>query len=243
MELTKDEFESMKAHRNMVLIKPDILSTKRVEMAGGLKLLLYTDFEKEKFSATSGEVIKVCTDRFFHKQGGIEISAMYDAEIEAQVGDRIYFHYTKMETSNNEGRIFLYEDEYYMWISYDSLYCGKRGDEILMFNGFVLLEPVEDKQIQSTIIKLPGRIRARKSTRYGRVAHVGEPCKAYYEEKDIIDDYINVEKGDVVLFEAHSDIPLQYSFLADLEDKKPFFRTQRKDFVAIAKSPIFDKQQ
>jgi len=240
LELTKKELNSLVCNSNNVIIKPDFLHTKNVELAGGIKMMLYTDFEREKFAATTGEVITLCDDLYFSKTGGNGISNKYDTAIEIQVGDKVYFHYNDMEKCRSQGRIFKCENEYYIIHRYGSLFCMKRGDTTTMLNGWILMEPYVDDKYKDSKILVPDSVRGKASSLISRVAFVGKPCLGYYEDKSMIDDHVDVSVGDLVIFDKNSDIPLQYSMLSNLEGKKTFYRMQRKDLKATVDLHIFE---
>ena len=240
LELNKKELNSLVCNSNNVIIKPDFLHTSNVELAGGVKMLLYTDFEREKFAATTGEVIALCSDLYFSKTGGNGISNKYDTTIEIQVGDKVYFHYNDMEKCRSEGRIFKCEKEYYIIHTHGSLFCMKRGDDITMLNGWILTEPYISDKYKDSKILVPDSVRGKVSSLISIVSFIGKPCLGYYEDKVMIDDHVDIKAGDLVIFDKNSDLPLQYSLLSNLEGRKTFYRMQRKDLKATVDFHIFE---
>ena len=102
----------LRANTNMVLIKPNLGATEKIEFAG-IDLWIDTSFEEEKMAATTGEVITVCEKLFFSlkiEKGMADKSVRYKTEVEMMPGDIVYFHYLTVKNARGDGRMFKGDD-------------------------------------------------------------------------------------------------------------------------------------
>lgn len=233
LRLTKEEFNKLRAIGNYILVKPNF-NTDKVKLKSGEELWIDTSYEREKHAATTGTVIRVPERLYFSYNNGGQ-SVDFDVDMELKEGDKVYFHYLSCLNALKDCRYVVYEDEYYLWIKYDSMYVGKRGEDIVMLNGWMLMEPINIDSFKSETLYVPETSKNTSSSKYARIKYFGKPVRNYLRNKNITEVNLKVEKGDVVMFDPHSDIPLQYDLHADLEGSNKFFRMQRKDITGILK--------
>jgi co-chaperonin GroES (HSP10) len=228
--------ESIKPMKNWLIIKPFLNAVESIDF-NGTKLWVDGSFEREKNACTTGEVIAVCDDMYFAKEnfkGADEKSLRFGTTIEAKPKDKIYFHYLAVENASRAKRMFKGEDgETYMFMKYDEAFCSKRGEEIVMLNGWVLMEPIAlDKKFESKILDLSFANKGHSLT-YAKVGHAGSRNNGYLENRRVNDFTEPLNVGDVVVYEKYSDIKLQQELHSDLDGNKVFYRMQRKDMVAV----------
>jgi co-chaperonin GroES (HSP10) len=103
-------------------------------------------------------------------------------------------------------------------------------DEIIMLNGYCLLESVDTEEIKDTLKLLPCHIRRKKSTLYGKVAYKGSLLRNIYRQENNGDNF-DVNVGDIVAYEKFCDIDTEYDLHRELD--KQYFRVQRRNMIGI----------
>lgn len=242
MKLEKEELVRMAMLNNSVLIKPDRLSEDELKTHSGIKLYLDTRFETANHINVWGKVVKA-PDKLFFKQGS-EKSMVWDTDIEIQEGDYVMYDFVaaaqalgKLYDKNFEGNDTKYifcEDELYLVLQYQHLILKKSGNDITMLNGYVLVEPTQETEVDSKKIILLDHIKKKDSLRYGIVAHKGSLIREYlvlFSDQDVICDNTDVEVGDKIVFDKYADIACEVELHQKLNKK--FFRMQRKEILAI----------
>ena len=183
---------------NYVAILPDANITKDGDIE------LYDSFEPAKHWAVKGRVVAlpemlICyaeeIARMRELQQGArnpilqkDIQEMtrwsleYDTDMELQIGDEVMFRYIN--------RIAVVEDEMVfgrdemgergiMLVSYDELYLAIRGDEVILLNGWILVEPVD--YTEDELIEMGGGfekwVKSRERPGAGIVRMVGTPIE------------------------------------------------------------------
>lgn len=215
--------------KNHVLVEVTCLRHKRVPFGNGMSVIVDPGFAKEQHAQTHGIVREVPEALYFNDKDihGVE----FDTDIEVQEGDKVFFHYLQINKAVSGNRYIYKDGKFFIFIKYDSLFCGIRNDEIVMFNGWMLLEPIElaVDEAKNYITTLP-KDRQEHDPLMGKIKHVGAPVKQYFFPGET-DEGINVKEGDTVIFLPHSDIPLEYPMHQSLTEK--YFRVQRKELLSI----------
>jgi co-chaperonin GroES (HSP10) len=93
-------------------------------------------FEYSKYSDRSGIVIKPPYQLTCEK--GDESSMLWETDIMVQKGDEVFFD----ATEDLHSQKIICGDSEYSICRYDAAVLAKRGKEIVMLNGYVLLEPI-----------------------------------------------------------------------------------------------------
>lgn len=235
-DLAIDEFRKLRILDNKVLIKPKG-GNDEIELPGGKKLYIDTSWEVEKHAPTIGEVVKV-PNRLIFDLRSTRRTTEFDVDMELKVGDMAIYHYLIPENCIKRGEYVQVADEIYFIVNYDQIFCAKRGDEVVMVNGFILVEPVVEDAFTSSVIITPDSLKDKNSPIEGIVRYIGAPVRNYLYELDIKENADEPKVGDRIMFSQDSDIPLQYDLHASLEGKKMFFRMQRKDIFGIVETVI-----
>ena len=159
-------------------------------------------------------------------------SVEYLTDINLEVGDKVFFHYLQIDIAINQRRIIEEDGKFFIFIKHDSLFMSIRNEEIVMHNGWMLLEPVDKAVDKDSVVntKIP-KNRQKHDPLKGRIAFLGDPVKEYWWGNNETDEGINVNKGDTVIFLPHSDIPLEYDMHQSLKEK--YYRVQRKELLSI----------
>lgn len=125
---------------------------------------------------------------------------------DVRVGDRVYFHYLTLANAadwHNSGCLYEYGDERWACIPYDTIFFSMRMpainpsdkmDEIVMHNGWCLVEPIKKQDEEHSGIVVPASSEYEKT--HGKIYSAPEGSE--------------LAKGDVVYWERESDVPLEY---------------------------------
>lgn len=222
-EIYLDTIEGYRPYRGLVLIKPvskEGATTKAGIIVGFQPETKYVDEEGSHIAdmtITEGEVIAL---PIHHYTEG------YTIDNEVQVGDQTWFNYF----SSLHGTDVWVGKELYRLIRYDGLVAAKRGEEIIILNGYVLLEEVMEEKEDNGIWS-----PAHKLTDRGIIRYLGS--KRVYDIPALTDD-IDLNVGDTVLLRkgAHV-IPMErQKYLATFDDGKMYRRVKRSDIVAVLNS-------
>lgn len=218
--------------KNHVLIEVDCLRHKKIAFESGTEIIVDPTFTPQIHAQTSG-IVKVVPEALYYNKNdrGFE-SVEYLTDINVEVGDQVFFHYLQIDIAIQQRRIIEEDGKFFIFIKYDSLFMSIRDGEIVMHNGWMLLEPVGEAKDEASVVntRIPKNRRIHDPLK-GKIAHVGVPVKEYWWGNDQTDNGIEVEEGDTVIFLPHSDIPLEYEMHQSL--KKKYYRVQRKELLSI----------
>ena len=213
-----------------VLVEVESLLHKNILFKNGGELLIDPSFEPEKHYRVSG-IVKAVPESLYFNPTDMEFSMEFDVSMDLKVGDNVFFHYLQMDRAIKEELLIEIDGKQHIYIRYDSCFCAFRGEEVVMLNGWMLLEPYgTEEQIQSDFLDL--QLRTRKTKPHplkGKILHASSPVKTYLWGKHEKDDGIDIEEGDVVSFLPYSNIPPEYGLHESLG--KVFYRTQRKELL------------
>jgi len=201
---------------NKVLIKP--LKENDFIVKDGVVFYLDKSYQKEKHAITFGEIVA----------NPPILEGHLKTTIETKVGDIVYFHYLAVINAIENKKFVETESGIIYSVSYDSLYCCKRGEEIICLNGYTLVKPkmVHEKDRIGNVF-LPDSMMKKEHLGRGYVAYTGNPLKG---EKRL------VNPGDEILYRKSSNVPIQYDLHASLEGDNKFFRMKNDSILAIAQS-------
>ena len=155
----------------------------------------------------------------------------------------------KINKTNNAPKLTIINNDFHIAqtareIAKKLVNNSKRDYEIIMLNGYVLLEPYKNdriwfskqgKSIYNAIkrgFEIPNYIKERMDNQMGIVRYIGKPNKKYCTAKSKWVDSEDIKVGDIVVFLPERDIFLEYSLHASLEGKKQFYRIQNHDIIA-----------
>lgn len=230
MKISKEDFYEFQTRGNYVLIEPS-RGNDEIILPSGLKLYIDITFEKEKHAVTTGTIIKTPKYLVFNRKRAA-VSVEFDVDMTLLPGDKVFFHYLVSENCIKDGRYYEVDGRIYFMVKYDRIFCAKRGDEVVMVNGWVLVEPVEEDVYKTNLI-LPEYLKKQVSQKEGIVKYVGPAVRSYFFEPEIVENDKDAKPGDRILFSPNSDIPLEYDLHASFEGKKKYFRMQRKDIFGV----------
>ncbi len=210
---------NMKMISNHVLVRPDTKNYETVKV-GEVELQLDTQFEKQKHSTVSGEVVEV-PDRV--KYDGVS----YIPDL--RKGDTAIWHYHDIPQAKAQGRIVKegewYESNILAALQYECFFIAIRDDKVIALNGTIVVEAMEEEVVTSNLLHLPDHLRKTPSVTCGRVLYCGTPFKTEF-------DYSFVKPGVVVYFAEYNSVPLQYDMHQILDKGKTLYRLRHGDVLA-----------
>lgn len=144
-----------------------------------------------------GIVQKVCKRLFFDPEDPGTKSLEFDVDIEVKEGDRVWFNY--LDGLNCVE--FHCEGVTYKLLKYDSLVLVKNESGIKTLNGYVLVEPIYEKE--KTFLYMD----KKKDVTKGKVAYIGTPNKRYRTPG--ISDDPRVKVGHTVVIRQKYEVNLE----------------------------------
>lgn len=229
-----DSIEDIIPENNYVLVKPHNNFTD-----SNVGLRIDKTFNPHLHAARTGVVVAVPQKLIYRHNLGPD-SMPWDTDMELKVGDEVTYHYLAAMTAeeNTHTRYLTVGDEMYYFIKYDRIYTAKRGDNIIMLNGFILVEPVRDLALNKfkSVLDIP----LRQDKYFGVVRYVGSKVRDYNKiyKKFHGPDRDNIQPGDVVVMDEVCDIPLEYDLHATLDEGKVYYRVQRRYIKAKTNSYV-----
>lgn len=214
---------------NKILIKPT-RGENEIILPGGIKIFLDNRFSKERHAPTTGTIVKTCGTPVPERM-------QWETPNEIQEGDYCVYSYEAAMYALDpvNSRLFVdHEGDAYFILDYEDLFVVKRGDHIIPVNGYLLVSPIEEKTDSAFKILRTDN----NSATMGTVAHVGVRNSRYLygsiTRDDVFDGEENISPGDVIVFNANSDLPVEYDLHKSLaKNANNFFRLQRRDIEAI----------
>jgi co-chaperonin GroES (HSP10) len=230
--------KTLKPLNNMVLVKPRILNDKII-LNDGKELYIDTTYEVEKHQNIICDVIEI-PDKLFFTRKKSYTTMPWDIDIEIQPGDVAYCFYLAIQNAienKYDSRCFIEDGEVYLLIRYDNIFMVLRGDQVIMCNGYVLVEGTKveyRKEIQKLLdigLTYPGNLESKGKTNYGIVRYIGAAPRMHLEKEFTSEGDLKV--GDEVIFDNHADIPLEYEVHQTFMKGKDIYRIKRKDILAV----------
>lgn len=244
----------MRLLNNYVLIK--LYSTDKIKTKSGLEFIApLPRFQnnEEEYKPLRGEVVKV-PERLIFIQGN-HAQMPWDCDMELQVGDDVIIKRPalSMALGNDHPSFYIENGDLFVLIKYNELVCAIRNKQIIMLNGFLLVEPIE-KELAKT--EIPGfeyaQQEKKNSSLYGTIAHIGKPNREYHITKDakgqdvftptkypwirtengeVKMDMVDLKVGDKIQFAKAGDIKVEQDLFQILP--KPYFRMPRTKVIAV----------
>lgn len=177
-------------------------------------------------------------------------SVRFDAEMEAQAGDKVWFEYTAHMMANTYSRWITIDDNRMMFIKYDDLILAKRKEQIIMLNGYMIIQNdmVESKKERISfggnvdrnesswevdgeevggifVVHQQPKVKKTRSHAFAKILHSGTKVNAYLELRGIKDGN---STGTNILYDPRHAKELEFG-LHRIFDGERLLRIQRKD--------------
>lgn len=174
----------------------------------------------------------------------------WETKMEILVGDEVTYHYLDalLAESKIEGTCIIVDGEKYYFIPYDRIFTAKRPSDyvtqrrfkatefdmvVICLNGYTLIEPVKDREMEryKEFLEVPQKL----DMYFGIVNNCGSLITHYgkMDHKFNGPDEDNIEIGDLVVMDKNCAIPLEYNFHSTMEDRKLYFRVQRRYIIGV----------
>ena len=187
-----------------------------------------TSYEKEVHFPSSGTVVAVPYKLNYSTFAEDRESLMFDVDMQVKEGDTVIFGYNIVPQALQSGKSL----GNHVLIKYDNLFCAIRDEKIIMLNGYIIVEAIEDMAPAGDIL-LPDHLRSVNHFQKGKVLHIGDCVRRYRFYPEIGGDLLQMKAGQDILFHMQHSIPLQYAMHSIIDDKKELYRMQQKDVSAI----------
>jgi hypothetical protein len=136
-------------------------------------------------------------------------------------------------------RYFFEGEDRYILIKYENLYAIYGDGFVRPINGYVLIEPCDNPVIEAEKARMKAigmelvvdTKPSKTHVVYGKVKYISEPNRQY-ADADATDEGCDILPGDTVVVRRTTDIPLQYSLHAKIDDGKSYWRVQRRNILA-----------
>jgi len=243
--LTKEQLDSGIIPQNAVLVEM-IHTSEGIKSKGGVILGVCTDEEYDDETTSHvadlaevyAKVYKLPDKLYYNKDG---TGMPWDCDMELQIGDLVWF--SSMESKNAVE--IVCEDKLYKLLPYSDMYCVKRQpdaisthgflhtwaweDEVIMLNGYVLLEPLYLENKSFLAVDKQGDIDKTR----GIVRFVGKPNREYISACYV--DFPELNLGDEVLLSPNT--PLFYlerkAYLSFFDNGKLYWVVQRRRIAMV----------
>lgn len=228
IKLPKQKILGIKPTTGRVLVQPN----RKVDEINVADKKLYFDasFNTNENAPVTGTVISVC-DRPYWNHNNAHYSI-----IDICPGDEIIFSY-------HEGSKYLHPvleetilceetNELFFFVQYSECYVAKRGNQVIALNHYHICEPIQ-KEFQYNIA-VPEHLKKRNSMAVAKVLHCPERNTIY--RKGVSPGH-RAAPGQFIVFDANSDIPLEYDIHRSFLGKKEVFVIAQRDIVAVVENP------
>jgi hypothetical protein len=230
ISLSRKELDSGSIPFNYVMVESEMTAEGK-KTKGGIIIGHSEDvtFHSSVESADIGweaDLAEVCSkvyklpQKLYYNREDISVTMPWDCDMDLQIGDMVWF--SVLESRN--ATAIRCEDYYYKLIPFRDIITAKRGNEVIMLNGFVLLDKVYTENKSALAISRQGDVDQTK----GIVRYIGKPNKEYIMDNYV--DFIDLEIGDEVLLSPKT--PLinleRKSYLAKFDGDKLYWYVQRR---------------
>lgn len=130
-------------------------------------------------------------------------SMPWKTTVQVKEGDVVWVNSNSLMNAEELGKVIEADGEPYYVLPYTELYLKKSGDDVVMLNGWLLAEVIEDpaqwmKKMESIGLIVPDAIKKQQfQDRLGVIRYAGEPVEYPFEDQY---DHPEIKVGDVVLF-------------------------------------------
>lgn len=209
----------LKLQPNWLLLSFDLQEfvSQTAELQNGLRV--DKRFEKYEYAVVTGQVVGICDTLFYLPSKGDwhEAPLEYDAQIEVEVGDTVFFNYLSAEKAVAQGRMIEWEGKYFGFMRYDRLYATIRRGEWYGVNGWKIIQPRASMEVKTGFT-------VSRPNKKGVVVGNGKPVEDYWDKHYPETGWI--KWGDEV--EYITAIPLENKYFSKHGE---FYRVREKDVL------------
>jgi co-chaperonin GroES (HSP10) len=143
---------------------------------------------------------------------------LWSTTVEIQSGDKVWFDAMDGENCDT----IITENSLYYLLDYFSLHVARRGDDVVMLNGYTLCTLVDDESSSVLAIKT-----GKKDARLGVLAYLGS-CNKYYYGR--LEDDEDLQVGQKVIFNL-PPVMLESAYLSAFDGKTQYRISHRFNIV------------
>jgi co-chaperonin GroES (HSP10) len=225
LEFTIEDWENFRIPHNRVLVELNPEETERT--IGGIIVVKEHNFAAH---ATRRGIVKKTPHSLVCNINQGE-TMPWETDMELKIGDEVYMTFQ----DSNYGYPFTYKGNYMRMIDYSGILLAKRDKEIIMCNGYVLLEKIINKKTFGAYTK------EEEDPNFAIVHAIGKPnrrIKGYdkhlQEEVFTKDVSIDLKIGDKVYINDHTRVfDLEDFAHANFDNRKIYKVCSRRRIAAI----------
>lgn len=198
---------------NKVLVEVEDFIYDSVKTKSGLSLWVDNTEQIAQYAVRHGRVVKLPQRLVFWDESKQGMS--WRTTIQCEIGDLVWFY----AMTSFDGEKLSLNGRKFILISYDDLYVAKRGEEVIMLNANVLLEPIY------TPVKALSFESNTIDPLYAKIAYIGQINTEY--QVPFIEDDTNLKQGMTVLMSG-----MPYRFL----EREPYLMFDGKLNYIVAQN-------
>lgn len=227
MEITSGEVTAMFPCNNWVLLRP-LQDNSKIKTESGVELYMDTDYKPENHAKVLCEVLAIPKQLIYNKKRK-EYSMEWKTEMNVKIGEKVIINYLKSLDAEKYNHFVVNGEKLYL-VPYSSLYLAMRNNQIIMLNGYMLMEQISKKSKFGSILA-PNEYEFKKGNRRAIVRYMHEPNLEYIYQSHVDDDIMS--EGDQVI--------LSYGFNRKAENElhkildKDYLVVQRYQIAAVLK--------
>ena len=228
-----DQTERHRTLNNFVCIKLDAENDK-IKCKNGIELFIVPT---EKDITVTGTVVGLPSKLIYTGEQGKGLEWLTNMEL--KYGDEVIIYYLSVQIALSPERqnYFIRGNDRFVFIPYDKIFAKIVDGHPAPINGYCLIEPCDDpmnvkvwermKKIGLFVPFIKERKKTNSHVIWGIVRYVSDPVREYASGDS--DEGVDIAVGDTVVCRKVSDIPLQYELHSKVDDKKIYYRVQRRN--------------
>jgi len=263
MDISQERIPSIRPLNNYVLVEP-IVRTDEVEYKT-LKLYFDNRFDRAQYQPVVCRVMACCKHIIYdpvkirkstpvidqitkQKRTDVSWEPRYPNTMPWKTKKKVkyddicwinYYPIVRAEDEHDETVIVYSGKKKYYLIHYSEIYCVKRKDDVIMLNGWILVQPIKSEKIlrEESLKKLgivfPTQPKEQSLDKYGIVKYIGEPIEEYEDEYFCGGDDDLVQVGDTVRFAMEYNRRLEQSPVFRWFSGDELIVTRRRNLLGI----------
>jgi hypothetical protein len=206
---------------------------------------------REEHKPLRGEVVGL-PDELTFVQGNHNYMP-WVTKMELEIGDKVIVRRPalSMALSKDQGSFFVEGEDIYIYLKYNEIVVAKRGEEVIVLNGYIIVEPIVEAP--TTFLIVPDSAK-KTSMSQGIIRYIGSPNKEYHVTKngkseDVFQsddvpwarmengemkiDLVDLQVGDKIQFKSSSAVKLEQDLHRTLAGRNTIlYRMQRHNIQA-----------
>lgn len=180
------------APKDVIIVQIAKKTKDEITIAGGLKLWVETRLNMEEHATLNGTVISI--------PPYLKRDDLLNIDPQVRVDDDLYFNYSAIYDQTLVGdlayhnNLLQHNGKDYWLIDYSTVLFSKRGDDIVMHAGNVLVEPYKTQENKSSFLSLPDFQTKTARDDKGTVVAIGNKLFDKAETGVVAGDIISFDK-------------------------------------------------